>query len=57
MDYNKISDLTVSEAEKLFEKKPGDVSGQMGKIVGSYKWYLVTVMDSKYSLLMSEGEK
>lgn len=57
MDYNKISGLTVSEAEKLFEKKPGDVSGQMGKIVGSYKWYLVTVMDSKYSLLMSEGEK
>ena len=57
MDYNKISDLTVSKAEKLFEKKPGDVSGQMGKIVGSYKWYLVTVMDSKYSLLMSEGEK
>lgn len=57
MDYNKISDLTVSEAEKLFEKKPGDVSGQMGKIVGSYKWYLVTVMDSKYSLLTSEGEK
>lgn len=57
MDYNKISDLTVSEAEKLFEKKPGDVSGQMGKIVGSYKWYLVTIMDSKYSLLMSEGEK
>lgn len=57
MDYNKISDLTVSEAEKLFEKKPGDVSGQMGKIVGSYKWYLVTVTDSKYSLLMSEGEK
>lgn len=57
MDYNKISDLTVSKAEKLFKKKPGDVSGQMGKIVGSYKWYLVTVMDSKYSLLMSEGEK
>lgn len=55
-DYNKISDLTVSEAEKLFEKKPSDVSGQMGKIVGSYKWYLVTVMDSKYALLISEGD-
>lgn len=56
VDYNKISDLTVSEAEKLFEKKPSDVSGQMGKIVGSYKWYLVTVMDSKYALLISEGD-
>ena len=28
----------------------------MGKIVGSYKWYLVTVMDSKYALLISEGD-
>ncbi len=56
VDYNKISDLTVSKAEKLFEKKPSDVSGQMGKIVGSYKWYLVTVMDSKYALLISEGD-
>lgn len=56
VDYNKISDLTVSEAEKLFEKKPSDVSDQMGKIVGSYKWYLVTVMDSKYALLISEGD-
>ncbi len=56
MDYDKISELTVDEAEKLFEKKPEDVSSRMGKIVGSYKWYLVTVMDSKYSLLMAEGD-
>ncbi len=56
MDYDKISALTVDSAEKLFEKKPEDVSGKMGKIVGSYKWYLVTVMDSKYSLLMAEGD-
>lgn len=56
IDYDKIDDLTVGEAEKLFDKKPDDVTGRMGKIVGSYKWYLVTVMDSKYSLLMSEGD-
>lgn len=56
VDYDKISDLTVTDAEKLFEKKPEDVSGRMGKIVGSYKWYLVTVMDSKYALLMAEGD-
>ena len=29
----------------------------MGKIVGSYKWYLVTVMDGKYSLVLNEGDK
>lgn len=56
IDYDKIDDLTVGEAEKLFDKKPDDVTGRMGKIVGSYKWYLVTVMDSKYSLLMAEGD-
>ena len=56
IDYDKIGDLTVGEAEKLFDKKPDDVTGRMGKIVGSYKWYLVTVMDSKYSLLMAEGD-
>lgn len=55
-DYDKISGLTVADAEKLFEAKPEDVSGKMGKIVGSYKWYLVTVMDSKYALLMAEGD-
>lgn len=57
MDYDKIDSLTVSDAEKLFERKPDDVSGQMGKIVGSYKWYLVTVMDGKYSLVLNEGDK
>lgn len=56
IDYDKIGDLTAGEAEKLFDKKPDDVTGRMGKIVGSYKWYLVTVMDSKYSLLMAEGD-
>lgn len=55
-DYDKIDELTVGEAEKLFERKPDDVSGRMGKIVGSYKWYLVTVMDSKYSLVLHEGD-
>lgn len=57
MDYDKIDSLTVSDAEKLFERKPDDVSGQMGKIVGSYKWYLVTVMDGKYSLVLNDGDK
>lgn len=57
MDYGKIDSLTVSDAEKLFERKPDDVSGRMGKIVGSYKWYLVTVMDGKYSLVLNEGDK
>lgn len=56
MDYDKISELTVSEVEKLFEKEPADVSGRMGKIVGSYKWYLVTTLESKYALLMDIGD-
>lgn len=57
MDYSQISNLTVDTAQGLFEKKAADVSEQMGKIVGSYKWYLITVMESKYSLIMDEGDK
>lgn len=57
MDYSQLDSLTVDSVEGLFEKKASDVSGKMGKIVGSYKWYLVTVMDSKYSLLVDEGDK
>ena len=56
MDYDKISELTVGEVEKLFEQEPADVSGRMGKIVGSYKWYLVTTLESKYALLMDIGD-
>lgn len=56
VDYNKISELTVSKAQQLFEKEPSDVSGKLGKLVGSYKWYLVTVMDGKYSKLLHKGD-
>ena len=57
IDYNSISSsLSVDGVQQLFNKEPADVSGKMGKIVGSYKWYLVTVMDSKYALIMNEGD-
>lgn len=57
VDYDKISELTVSSVQELFEKEPAEVTGKLGKIVGSYKWYLVTVMDSKYKKTMNTGDK
>ena len=55
IDYDKIGDLTVGEAEKLLIKSLMTLRAEWARLSGS-KWYLVTVMDSKYSLLMAEGD-
>ncbi len=57
VDYSKITDLTVDGVEGLLSSKADEVTGKMGKIVGSYKWYLVSVLDSKYSLVFGKGDK
>lgn len=57
VDYDKISELTVSSVQELFEKEPAEVTGKLGKIVGSYKWYLLTTMDAKYKQLLEKGDK
>lgn len=57
VDYDKISELTVSSVQELFEKEPAEVTGKLGKIVGSYKWYLVTTIDAKYKKLLKKGDK
>lgn len=46
--YNNAIDMTVPQVEALFDAKPVEVTGKMGKLVGSYKWYIATVIDEKY---------
>ena len=55
-DYSKVNEITVDQVEKLLKAKPAEVSGQMGKIVGSYKWYLAATVDSKYEKILSTGK-
>lgn len=57
IDYDKVLDLDVGSAKALFDKEAADVSGKMGKLVGSYKWYLVTIMDAKYTKLLEKGDR
>lgn len=55
ISYTDVNNLTVSEVENALKSEPGNVSNKMGKIVGSYKWYIVAIAESKYSALISKG--
>lgn len=55
--YDDIKNLNVSEIEKIMSSKPAEIEGKIGKIVGSYKWYMVSVVDSKYSTSLKKGKQ
>lgn len=54
--YSELSKLTVEDVECALKKTPKEVKGAMGKIVASYKWYIVANIESKYSRLLEEGD-
>ncbi len=56
LNYSELSKLTVSDVECALKKTPADVESKMGKIVASYKWYIVANLESKYSRLLEEGD-
>ncbi len=56
LNYSELSKLTVSDVECALKKTPADVESKMGKIVASYKWYIVANIESKYSRLLEEGD-
>lgn len=56
VNYNEIVGMTVGQVEKLLESKPQTVEGKMGKIVGSYKWYIAANIDAKYEKLITAGK-
>lgn len=55
-DYENVGKLTVSQIDNLLKAEPKTVSGKMGKIVGSYKWYIVSTVDSKYVKVLTAGK-
>ena len=55
ISYSDVANVTVSEVEQIMKAEPQNTANKMGKIVGSYKWYIVAVADSKYSQIFSEG--
>ena len=56
LNYSELSKLTVSDVECALKKTPKVVTETMGKIVASYKWYIVANIESKYSKLLEENE-
>lgn len=56
VDYDLLSEITVAEVDKALNYTPKTVNGKIGKIVGSYKWYILANIESKYSKLLEEGD-
>lgn len=56
LKYDSIDSLSVSVVDSALKQKPAAVSGKIGKIVASYKWYIVANIDSKYSRLIEIGD-
>lgn len=56
-DYNNATKLSVSDVDKLLKAEASPVSDKMGKIVGSYKWYIASTIDSKYLKTVSAGDR
>ena len=49
VDYHAIKQMDLKQVESAVESKPGEVpSGSLGKLVGSYRWYVIGTADSKY---------
>lgn len=49
VDYNAITQMDLKQVEAAVESAPGEVpSGSLGKLVGSYRWYVIGTADSEY---------
>lgn len=58
LSYKDVLSLTSEQIENALNAEPAAVSGNsLGKIVESYKWYIVGVTDSKYSSSFKNGSK
>ncbi len=56
VSYDKLSEISVTTVENALKYSPKSVTGKMGKIVASYKWYIIANIDSKYSKLIEIGD-
>lgn len=57
VDYEKVTDLSVSDIDSTLKSKGEPAGDKMGKIVGSYKWYIVSTIESKYTKIIEKGDR
>ncbi len=53
--YDDIDALTVSVVNDALKSSGVEVTGKIGKIVASYKWYIVANIESKFAKIISVG--
>ncbi len=57
VDYLKIDELTIDAAEKAIESKASAVSEDVvGRVMSSFKWYIVCVVDTEDTVNLSYGK-
>ena len=60
VDYGKVADMSVFEVEAAIKKAKeakGDGGNNFGKLITSYAWYFVCVVDSEKVLNLENGQK
>ncbi len=54
LDFNKLDEIDVKEIENALSSTPGSVSEDViGRSVGSFKWYILCVVDSQQTVGLS----
>lgn len=54
IDFDKIDDLTVKSVETAIKSKPDSVASDVvGRVVGSFTWYIVCVVDTDETVNLS----
>lgn len=58
LKHSDIDKITVDDVEKALEAKPGEVNSDVvGRVVNSFKWYLVCAVDTDETVNLSYGNK
>ncbi len=58
LKHSDIDKITVNDVEKALEAKPGEVNSDVvGRVVNSFKWYLVCAVDTDETVNLSYGNK
>lgn len=56
VSYADIKDVSVSVVDKALSQDSAKVTGKLGKIVSSYKWYIIANIESKYAKIIEIGD-
>ncbi len=56
VSYADIKDVSVSVVDKALSQDSAKVTGKLGKIVSSYKWYIIANIESEYAKIIEIGD-